>query len=173
MQWCFESLRRGKCGLLCVSYEKLLDGKLGHLNNQWWLFLLVAPHFSYWVDRKFHKNILHRNPMDFSVNPIFCWSYSFLSLVYAFAVVVLVSHVWFFCDPMDCNPPGSPVHGISQARVLEWVAVFSSRGSSWPRDWTPVSCISGAFFTTGPPGKPDSVMYKHLSILFQCFSILA
>ena len=38
------------------------------------------------------------------------------------------------CDPMDCSPPGSSVHGISQARILEWVAI--SRGSSWPRDWT-------------------------------------
>ena len=41
------------------------------------------------------------------------------------------------CDPTDCSPPGSPVHGILQARRLEWVAVSSSRGSSSPRDWTP------------------------------------
>ena len=45
-------------------------------------------------------------------------------------------------DPMDCSPAGSPVHGISQAKVLEWVAISFSRGSSWPRDWTRVSCIS-------------------------------
>ena len=38
------------------------------------------------------------------------------------------------CDPMDCSPPGSSVHGISQARVLEWVAISFSRGSSLPRD---------------------------------------
>ena len=38
-------------------------------------------------------------------------------------------------DPMDCSPPGSSVHGIFQARTLEWVAISSSRGSSWPRDW--------------------------------------
>ena len=41
------------------------------------------------------------------------------------------------CDPVDCSPPGSSVHGILQARVLEWVAMPPSRGSSWPRDWTP------------------------------------
>ena len=46
------------------------------------------------------------------------------------------------CDPMDCSPPGSSVHGIFQARILEWVAVFYSRGSSWPKDRTHVSCIS-------------------------------
>ena len=40
------------------------------------------------------------------------------------------------CDPMDCGPPGSSVHGILQARVPEWVAMPSSRESFWPRDWT-------------------------------------
>ena len=44
------------------------------------------------------------------------------------------------CNAMDCSPPGSSVPGISQARRLEWVAMPSSRGSSWPRDWTRVSC---------------------------------
>ena len=52
----------------------------------------------------------------------------------------LLRHVWL-CNPMDCSPPGSPVHGIFQARILEWVAISSSRGSSQPRDWTHVSCI--------------------------------
>ena len=49
------------------------------------------------------------------------------------------------CDPMDCSPPGSSVHGILQTRILEWVAMPSSRGSSQPRDWTQVSCIAGGF----------------------------
>ena len=44
--------------------------------------------------------------------------------------------------PTDCSPPGSSVHGISQARILEWVAISSSRGSSWPRDRAPISCIA-------------------------------
>ena len=59
-------------------------------------------------------------------------------------------------DPMDCSPPGSSVHGISQARILEWVAVSSSRGPSPPRDRTWVSCVScitDRFFTTEPPGE--------------------
>ena len=46
------------------------------------------------------------------------------------------------CDPMDCSPPGSSVHGISQARMLEWDAIASSRGSFQPRGGTCVSCIS-------------------------------
>ena len=45
------------------------------------------------------------------------------------------------CNPMDCSPWGSSVHGISQARLLEQVAISYYRGSSWPRDWTCVSCI--------------------------------
>ena len=47
-----------------------------------------------------------------------------------------------YCNPLDCNPPGSSVHGISQARILEWVAISSSRGFSQPRDQTRVSCVS-------------------------------
>ena len=43
---------------------------------------------------------------------------------------------------MDCSPPGSSVHGISQAGILAWVAVSYSRGACWPRDWTLVSCLS-------------------------------
>ena len=51
------------------------------------------------------------------------------------------------CDPMGCSPPGSSVHGISQARILEWVAISFSRGSSRPKDWIWVSCIAGSLFT--------------------------
>ena len=49
---------------------------------------------------------------------------------------------------MDCSPPGSSVHGILQARTLEWVALPSSEGSSGPRDWTQVSSTAGRFFTS-------------------------
>ena len=47
-----------------------------------------------------------------------------------------------FCDSMDCSPPGSSVHEILQARILEWFAMPFSRGSSWPRDRTCISCVS-------------------------------
>ena len=46
------------------------------------------------------------------------------------------------CSPVDCSPPGSSVHGIFQARILEWVAISFSRGSSHPRDQNHLSCIS-------------------------------
>ena len=51
------------------------------------------------------------------------------------------------CDFMDYSPPGSSVHGILQARTLEWVAIRFSRESFWRRDWTWVSCVVGIFFT--------------------------
>ena len=50
-------------------------------------------------------------------------------------------------DPMDYILPNSSTHGIFQARILEWVVISFSRGSSWPRDWTLVSCTAGRLFT--------------------------
>ena len=51
-----------------------------------------------------------------------------------------LSHVWLFWDLTDCSPPDSSVHRLLQARMLEWVAISSSRESSWSRDETCVSC---------------------------------
>ena len=53
-----------------------------------------------------------------------------------FKVKVKVKSCLTLCNPVDCSPPGSSIHGIFQARVLEWVAIAFSRGSSWLRDWT-------------------------------------
>ena len=61
--------------------------------------------------------------------------------------VLVVQSCLTLCNPMDYSLPGSSVHGISQARILEWVAIPFSRGSPQPRDWTWVSCIAGWFFT--------------------------
>jgi len=56
---------------------------------------------------------------------------------------------------LDCSPPGSSVHAISKARILEWVAISFSGGSFWPRDQTHIFCIGSGFFTTEPWGKPN------------------
>ena len=63
------------------------------------------------------------------------------------------------CECMDCSPPGSSVHGILQARILEWVAVPFSRIPSPPRDQASVSCIAGGFFTSELLGKPHHFKY--------------
>ena len=69
------------------------------------------------------------------------------------------------CDLIDCSPVGTSVCGIFQARVLEWVVISSSRGSSWPRDWTHTPsalALAAGFFTTVPPEKPLIIyMYTH------------
>ena len=63
-------------------------------------------------------------------------------------VQVLVAQLYpTLCNPMGYSLPGSSVHEILQARMLEWVVTSSSRETSWPRDWTRVSCITGRFFT--------------------------
>ena len=67
----------------------------------------------------------------------------------------------------DCSPPGSSVLGISQARILEWVAVSFSRVYSWPRDRIQVCSIAGRFFTSEPPGK--NFIYPHVYIHLKAY----
>ena len=65
----------------------------------------------------------------------------FLNVVMCVCVLNRFSRVWL-CDPMNCSPIGTSVHGIFPSRILEWVAISSSRGSSRSRDQTHISCIS-------------------------------
>ena len=75
-------------------------------------------------------------------------------------VVVFVkslSHVGLFCDPVDCSLPGFSVHGILQARMVQWVAISSSRGSSDPGikpEPLTSPALAGGIFTTSATGKP-------------------
>ena len=65
---------------------------------------------------------------------------------------------------MDCSPPGSSVHGILQARILEWAAISFPGGSSWPKDWTRIFRLAGGFFATEPPRKSTRqvlLFFKH------------
>ena len=88
------------------------------------------------------------------------------------AVVVWVAQSCpTLCDPMDCSPPGSSVHGILQARILEWVAIPFSRVSSPPGDWTQVSCTAGSFCTVWATGKPMSLI-EYLVINFAIFILV-
>ena len=85
-----------------------------------------------------------------------------------------------FLRPYDCSLPGSSVHGIFQARVLEWVAISFSRGSSWPRDWTQVSHIAGRHFTIwATPGQIKGIaihivrirLYQEVSQYFRAGTV--
>ena len=93
------------------------------------------------------------------------WPWASRNFFYPFHIeknsMWMLSHVQL-CNPMDCGPPGCSVHGILLARILEWVAMPFSRGSSWPRDWTWVSCsscIADRFFTMSHWGSPKSQEY--------------
>ena len=72
------------------------------------------------------------------------------------------------CDPMDCSPLGFTVHGILQARMLEWIAMASSKRSSWPRDQTRVSYVSHHWevgsLPLSPPGKHYINIYTDINI---------
>ena len=71
-----------------------------------------------------------------------------MTSLWVYCVCMLVTQLCpDLCDSMGCSPSGSSVHRILQARILEWVAIPISRGSSWPRDWTQVSCIEGRLLT--------------------------
>ena len=74
------------------------------------------------------------------------WFLNFITFAVALRLLVVQSRPTL-CNPVDCSPPGSSVHGILQARILEWVAFHFSGGSSRPRDQTRISCIAGRFFT--------------------------
>ena len=73
---------------------------------------------------------------------------------------------------MDCSLPGSSVHGILQAGILAWVAISFSRGTSWPRDHTWVSCITGRFFTVWANREAQLCTRQLLKALLEMFSLV-
>ena len=98
--------------------------------NWTWVSCIAGSFFTDWAMREAHL----LSP------PHSCWQPYFW--LHGSMNAHSLSCVWLFCDPMGCSPQGSSLHGILQARKLEWVAISFSRGSSWPRDWTQVSCVS-------------------------------
>ena len=107
-----------------TSSATIMDIRLGMKQNSSQLIFLIY--------------FMSVNDLNFPLN----------ALVFLACVFVLLAQLCLTLhNPTDCSPPGFSVHGILQARILEWVAISFSRGSSWPRDWTLVSCIAGRFFT--------------------------
>ena len=84
-------------------------------------------------------------------------------VVFVFDFVLVAQLCPTLCAPTDCSPPGFSLQGILQARILEWIAISFSRGTSQPRGWTLVSCIAGRFFTVWATGKSMCfTMFLHL-----------
>ena len=71
-----------------------------------------------------------------------------------FVVCLVTKSCPTLCDPMGCSPPSSSIHGVSQGRILEWVAILFSMGSSQGRYWTCISSLADGIFTPKPPGNP-------------------
>ena len=112
----------------------------------------------------------------------FWLKYSWFTIALALCIQqnVLVIHVCSacptLCDPVDCSPLGSSVYGILQTRIMGWVAITSSRGSSQPRYQICVSfasCISRLILYHSAIGKPISVVNTCISIFFRFFSIIS
>ena len=90
----------------------------------------------------------------------------FISIYVVYIYTKKLQSCLTLCDPMDYSPPGSSVHGILQARTLEWVAMPSSRGSSQPRDQNQISCTAGGFFTVWGTREAHSYLLNMLKFYF-------
>ena len=114
-----------------------------------WIFLLLLMVNNIWFLTSAHFSACACECVTYYLPPtrprVFCSfsaSYHLLPLGLHSLRAKLLRSCLTLCDSMDCSPPGSSVHGILQAKILEWAAMPSSRGSSWPRDWTCVSYVS-------------------------------
>ena len=114
---------------------------VSHLSCLWCFFFFNDIYFS----EEFREFVLQNIPLSYCVY-LFLHDWSQVKLFHMCVCVLVTELCPTLCDPMDCSPPGSSVHGILQARILEWVAFPSSRGSSQSRDWTWVSSIAGRLF---------------------------
>ena len=109
---------------------------------------------SFWSMQFWDTGYLHLLKLWWDIFDITCISLPFAFQFFHITVICMHAQLCLtLWDPMDYSPPGSSVHRIFQSRILEWVAIPFSRGSSGPRDQTHISCIG-----TEPPGKPLSVI---------------
>ena len=118
-----------------------------------------------WITLKNNYDLLNHKvsyKADLTVN-LYCVNYMYMYVICSgmcicsLKVKVLVAQLCpTFCNPMDSSLPGSSVHGILQAKILEWVANLFSKGSFQPRDQIPVSCSIGGLFTISVTGEAHS-----------------
>ena len=131
----------------CIMYMHIVCWEKAHHKCvfQFWLSLIILP----WRNLRFFLIKVWFEP-DHLWLELNCWS--------------IVQSCLTLCNPVDGSPPSSSIHGILQARILEWVAIPFSRGSSWPRNQTGVSCIAGRFFTSWVTRKAQYIPYSVYNI---------
>ena len=120
-----------------------------NLNNSIWQ--CIKTNFHKITSQLWRKT--QRTIIVWSVKPFFFYIINH-SVIHLKVKLLVTQSGLILCDPLDCSLPVSSVHGILQARILEWVAIPFSKESSQSRDQTWVSHPAGRFFTTEPPGKP-------------------
>ena len=109
-----------------------------------WTIACQGPLSMEFSRQEYWSGLLFPSPKLYILPPFFLKHRVLPKSRYQFSSVTQSSLT--LCNPMNCSMPGSSVHGIFQTRILEWVAISSSRGSSQPRDRTQVSCTAGRFF---------------------------
>ena len=138
VQWCVQFVKYEwlTCKLyiyfLFLYYNKKFKKKAGQTGKFYVYFTIILK------VKKHNEILLHsNNNSDSQLDALTFSSVDNTQRVCSIAQSRLSLH-----NPMDCSPLGSSLHGIFQTRILEWVATSYSRGSSLPRDWTHISCVS-------------------------------
>ena len=108
------------------------QGSRGSVESGWWFSGVSRQQYS--LQRMLKPEMTGLHPQRF-------WISSIGSIEFPLLLNLTL------CYPTDCNPPVPSICRLLQARILEWVAISFSRGSSQPRDWTRVSCVAGGFFS--------------------------
>ena len=122
--WQGATLSEGSRGVSFLAFSWLLASA----SNPWFICTSLQP-----LPPSSHGFLPGSIPVFASQFPVILDVVCVYSAAQSFSIL---------CDPVDYRPPGSSVYGIFQARILEWVAISSSRGSSRPRDGTRISCVS-------------------------------
>ena len=125
--------------------ETTEDEMVEMASSTWWTWVWASSGSWWWTGKPTMLQSMGRRELD--VTAQLNWTDVLLEIVilnYNNSVLVAQSHL-ILCDSMDCSPPGSSVHGILQARILEWGAIHFSMGSFSTRDWTQVSCFADNF----------------------------
>ena len=144
-----------------ILYQLSLVGShfwYSHVGVLWCLGLDYLPSPKISIDIYFCQLLTDTNTwLRYNLQTIKCTAFtcSFGWVLAGWQLMCAKSLQSYLCDPIDRR-----LHGILQARKLEWVAIPFSTGFSWPRDWTWVSCIVGTFLPSEPPGKPCCTLYS-------------
>ena len=125
--WAWISIKLLKCKLVCLMKAEAHASLYSEYERR-----SGCP----WFCLRLHSHLTRLDSVENSEKIPFLFSFFFLGLTQSLQSCLTL------CDPMDWSLPGSFVHGIFQGRILKWVVISSSRGSSKPRDWAPVFCVS-------------------------------